>query len=96
MTAVMESKNNTLDIMDTEMDFDSLIPFSEESVSAQLTSRDYIKKAQRHLNQSLLAMKEAKRIPDTPDEVKRVLGVIMDAFSIDKNEFDRILKAHYK
>lgn len=55
-----------------------------------------IKIAAYHIQEALSVMVEVQSKPQTPMEIQKRLKKIIDAFSLDKDELDRIIKLYYE
>lgn len=93
--SITTDRNKTSKLSDFLMSQEKFRPPVSQSVRSEPTPRDYIKKAAQHLQQALNSMHVAAIHHSTEDEVKEKLQKIMDAFSLDKSELERIIKFHY-
>ena len=92
---LLEPESVCSNILDKDMILDDFSPFSESN-QRKSSPKDCIQRASRNLAQALLSMEEVVNHQDTPDDVKKNIDKIIQAFSIDQRELDRIVKMHYK
>ena len=65
------------------------------SVRTEPTPRDHIKNAAYHIRQALFAMETVEGHIGTPDEVRKRIQKIIEVFSIDQSELERIINLYF-
>jgi len=96
MNMLLEPESiSELNKLGQDMNFDD-IPLIPKSEYRKLTSKEHIERANKHLNNALVSMEGVSKCSDTPVEVKQKIKKIIEVFSMDKDEFDRIIKQYYE
>ena len=62
---------------------------------SEYSTRDKIKEAARHLQQALNLMCQVDECCDTSEDIKNKIKKIIDAFTMDKSELERIIEHYY-
>ena len=75
---------------------DSVLNSSENKIdkSSESLSIDKIKAAAEYLRQALILMCQIDGCDDASDKTKKKIRSIVNAFSIDKSELERIIESH--
>ena len=86
-------KNEDVRMMDCKMSSDK--ESQSRSVHTEPTPRDHIKKAAYHIKQALFDMEIVEGHIGTSDEVRKRIQKIIEVFSIDKSELERIIDIYF-